>query len=189
MKKIVVLIIALFVSLSLSAASNRIGVSVAPEWTWYSGNGGKADFLFMAEGANQFGGKHSLGIEYGLGVSFPFGDWSGNSKASAYGFVFKAGPSYRYEISSTMGFSLSAGVNGVVQAHDSDTIRVFTLDAYGSVSVDFAFMEFLCLDVGVMAGGTVFSDASAIGDSGNSADGDAFSRVFFAPFAVFSYRY
>lgn len=72
-------------------------------------------FMLTADGANYFGKKGGIGIEYGFGMIFPINTWQGNitvnAEDSSVGFVFRAGIGYRYEFSDLLGIAAGLGLN------------------------------------------------------------------------------
>lgn len=207
MKKILVtLLILVAVVGAVSASDGRIGVSVAPEWFWYSTDTetelGRTNLAFMAEGAHYFGKKGSgIGIEYGLGAYFPLSTWSGDTTAKiedTSGFVFKVGVGYRYEFSDLFGLAAGIGTRGCLYSSTEDvpffgtkvTTKMFSLDIYGDVTADITLLDFLRINVGVMLGGPVYTKAS-ISTGGESFSGDSseVSGFWLAPVIAVSYTY
>lgn len=213
MKKILVtLLILVAVVGAVSASDGRIGVSVAPEWFWYSTDTetdlGRTNLAFMAEGAHYFGKKGSgIGIEYGLGAYFPLNTWAGNSEPvkvpedTPSNFIFKVGAGYRHEFSDLFGISAGLGIRGTYGKYidfsigdliDSNTTK-FTLDLYGDVSFDITLLEFLRINVGVMLGGPVLTQTTTKTDtiigSGSNTESLNISGFWLAPVIAVSYTY
>ena len=208
MKKILVALLVLSVAIgAVSASDGRIGVSISPEWFWNntgdSGvSSGSTNFSLMAEGANYFGKKGGLGIEYGLGVTFPLNTWVEGSdpinvEDAPSSFIFKAGVGYRHEFSDLFGISAGVGINGKFQSRSYTVLgsevsgNAFILGMYGDVMVDITLLEFLRINVGVMVGGPVYSAVNgSIGnidiDMSDMFDTSGFSL---APVVALSFAY
>ncbi len=198
----------LLVTASLFASEGRIGVSLAPEWMWYTNaeDSGKMDFALMAEGANYFGKKGGgFGIEYGLGVKFPVSTWVAGSdpidvEDGKSSFLFKAGVGYKHAFSDVFGISAGLGVRGDIGSTGfegtsfSTSSTTFVMDIYGSVSTDLTLMDFLGIRIGAMAGGPVFGKVigkAQIGgiEFGGDADYEFREGFWLAPFVGVSYVY
>ena len=132
MKKLFVIAAILIVSIVPVFAEGQIGLSLTPEWFWitsYEGqkapvSTGMTRFMLTADGANYFGEKGGLGVEYGLGMVFPVNTWEGDittkSTNSGVGFVFRAGLGYRYEFSDLIGLAAGLGLNAARALDRSD---------------------------------------------------------------------
>ena len=214
MKKILVAFLALIVcSGALFAAQGRIGVTLTPEWTWYTdteADDGETNISLMAEGANYFGKEGGIGIEYGVGIFMPVNTWLGDNTFDAEGdsaFIFKVGAGYKLVFSDMFGLDLGMGIRGRVQAYadggswGSVTISgrstSFIMDLYGSVAADITLLDFLGINAGVMVGGPVLhsvttSASGSIGDfGGNTSDTSTVdtSGFWLAPFVGVSFVY
>lgn len=216
MKRVLIIAAAmLLVTASLFASEGRIGVSLAPEWMWYTNaeDSGKMDFALMAEGANYFGKKGGgFGIEYGLGVKFPVSTWVAGSdpidvEDGKSSFLFKAGVGYKHAFSDVFGISAGLGVRGDISSTSeggswggisvSGRGTTFVMDIYGSVSADLTLMDFLGIRIGAMAGGPVLGKLrttvqGGIGDFGGSHSETTdlgIEGFWLAPFVGVSYVY
>lgn len=179
MRKLITILIAIALPLSLYASDNNIGVLIAPEWTWSAGeDSGKTDFMFLASGASYFGEDHAIGIEYGFGVVFPLNRWSGGLTSASNennGCVAKLGLEYRYRINDFAGVALGVGCLGDIRMVDAS--RICSIDLYGNTAFDFSIFQIMRIGIGVMAGGAIYDNAAI-------TDG-----IFVAPFLNVSYLF
>lgn len=199
----------------LFAGEGRIGVTIAPDWMWYSNpeDTGKMDFNLMAEGANYFGKEGGFGIEYGLGVKFPVNTWITDNDPQKVedgksSFLFKVGAGYKHAFSDMFGLTAGLGIRGSIKpgadigigdssVSGSLKIKTFMMDIYGSVAADITLLDFLSLQAGVSVGGPVISSRKttiegSIGEFGdstsNTVDLDR-SGIYLAPFVGVSFVY
>ena len=189
----------------LFAGEGRIGVTIAPDWMWYSNleDTGKMDFNLMAEGANYFGKEGGFGIEYGLGVKFPVNTWITDNDPQKVedgksSFLFKVGAGYKHAFSDMFGLTAGLGIRGSVLTTDggfdlggiigvSGKATVFMMDIY----------DFLSLQAGVSVGGPVVSSCrittegsiGGIGGGGTETVDLALSGFYLAPFVGVSFVY
>ena len=199
----------------LFAGEGRIGVTIAPDWMWYSNpeDTGKMDFNLMAEGANYFGKEGGFGIEYGLGVKFPVNTWITDNDPQKVedgksSFLFKVGAGYKHAFSDMFGLTAGLGIRGSVLTTDggfdlggiigvSGKATVFMMDIYGSVAADITLLDFLSLQAGVSVGGPVVSSCrittegsiGEIGGGGTETVDLDFSGFYLAPFVGVSFVY
>ena len=210
MKKALLILLVLLASTGiLSAHDGSIGITLAPESFWITGaagqataeNSGYTTFHLMAEGANYFGDEHSFGIEYGIGALFLLNNWSaGRTEAisdAPLGFLFYAGPAYRYEFSDFIGISAGLGIRGLTisdkysSGNAEVSFTVFNLDMYGRAAVDFTFLEYIRVNAGLMLGGPVYNNISLSENIlGTSSEQSLnLSGFFLRPFIGVSYAY
>ena len=206
MKKVLSLLLCLLLlSGLLFAAEGRIGVTLAPQWLWYTeteADRGETNFLFMAEGANYFGKEGGFGVEYGLGVNFPVNEWLGDhvsDSSASSAFVFKAGLGYKYAFNDSFGIVAGLGIDGNFRKRTlveelSISYNEFSLNMYGKVAAQFTLIDFLGLDVGVMLGGPVYITRSLNGqDSSFNLDSllknEPNKGFYLAPFVGVSFVY
>ena len=199
----------------LFAGEGRIGVTIAPDWMWYSNpeDTGKMDFNLMAEGANYFGKEGGFGIEYGLGVKFPVNTWITDNDPQKVedgksSFLFKVGVGYKHAFSDMFGLTAGLGIRGSVLTTDggfdlggiigvSGKATVFMMDIYGSVAADITLLDFLSLQAGVSVGGPVVSSCrittegsiGGIGGGGTESVDLDLSGFYLAPFVGVSFVY
>ncbi len=199
----------------LFAGEGRIGVTIAPDWMWYSNpeDTGKMDFNLMAEGANYFGKEGGFGIEYGLGVKFPVNTWITDNDPQKVedgksSFLFKVGAGYKHAFSDMFGLTAGLGIRGSVLTTDggfdlggiigvSGKATVFMMDIYGSVAADITLLDFLSLQAGVSVGGPVVSSCrittegsiGGIGGGGTETVDLDLSGFYLAPFVGVSFVY
>ncbi len=199
----------------LFAGEGRIGVTIAPDWMWYSNpeDTGKMDFNLMAEGANYFGKEGGFGIEYGLGVKFPVNTWITDNDPQKVedgksSFLFKVGAGYKHAFSDMFGLTAGLGIRGSVLTTDggfdlggiigvSGKTTVFMMDIYGSVAADITLLDFLSLQAGVSVGGPVVSSCrittegsiGGIGGGGTETVDLDLSGFYLAPFVGVSFVY
>ena len=199
----------------LFAGEGRIGVTIAPDWMWYSNpeDTGKMDFNLMAEGANYFGKEGGFGIEYGLGVKFPVNTWITDNDPQKVedgksSFLFKIGAGYKHAFSDMFGLTAGLGIRGSVLTTDggfdlggiigvSGKATVFMMDIYGSVAADITLLDFLSLQAGVSVGGPVVSSCrittegsiGGIGGGGTETVDLDLSGFYLAPFVGVSFVY
>ena len=199
----------------LFAGEGRIGVTIAPDWMWYSNpeDTGKMDFNLMAEGANYFGKEGGFGIEYGLGVKFPVNTWITDNDPQKVedgksSFLFTVGAGYKHAFSDMFGLTAGLGIRGSVLTTDggfdlgdiigvSGKATVFMMDIYGSVAADITLLDFLSLQAGVSVGGPVVSSCrittegsiGGIGGGGTETVDLDLSGFYLAPFVGVSFVY
>ena len=199
----------------LFAGEGRIGVTIAPDWMWYSNpeDTGKMDFNLMAEGANYFGKEGGFGIEYGLGVKFPVNTWITDNDPQKVedgksSFLFKVGAGYKHAFSDMFGLTAGLGIRGSVLTTDggfdlggiigvSGKATVFMMDIYGSVAADITLLDFLSLQAGVSLGGPVVSSCrittegsiGGIGGGGTETVDLDLAGFYLAPFVGVSFVY
>ena len=199
----------------LFAGEGRIGVTIAPDWMWYSNpeDTGKMDFNLMAEGANYFGKEGGFGIEYGLGVKFPVNTWITDNDPQKVedgksSFLFKVGAGYKHAFSDMFGLTAGLGIRGSVLTTDggfdlggiigvSGKTTAFMMDIYGSVAADITLLDFLSLQAGVSVGGPVVSSCrittegsiGGIGGGGTETVDLDLSGFYLAPFVGVSFVY
>ena len=199
----------------LFAGEGRIGVTIAPDWMWYSNpeDTGKMDFNLMAEGANYFGKEGGFGIEYGLGVKFPVNTWITDNDPQKVedgksSFLFKVGAGYKHAFSDMFGLTAGLGIRGSVLTTDggfdfggiigvSGKATVFMMDIYGSVAADITLLDFLSLQAGVSVGGPVVSSCrittegsiGGIGGGGTETVDLDLAGFYLAPFVGVSFVY
>lgn len=199
----------------LFAGEGRIGVTIAPDWMWYSNpeDTGKMDFNLMAEGANYFGKEGGFGIEYGLGVKFPVNTWITDNDPQKVedgksSFIFKVGAGYKHAFSDMFGLTAGLGIRGSVLTTDgsfdlggiigvSGKATAFMMDIYGSVAADITLLDFLSLQAGVSVGGPVVSSCrittegsiGEIGGGGTETVDLDLSGFYLAPFVGVSFVY
>ena len=199
----------------LFAGEGRIGVTIAPDWMWYSNpeDTGKMDFNLMAEGANYFGKEGGFGIEYGLGVKFPVNTWITDNDPQKVedgksSFLFKVGAGYKHAFSDMFGLTAGLGIRGSVLTTDggfdlggiigvSGKATVFMMDIYGSVAADITLLDFLSLQAGVSVGGPVVSSCrittegsiGGIGGGGTETIDLDLAGFYLAPFVGVSFVY
>ena len=212
MKRMLIVLLILLATVGVvSASDGHIGVSVAPEWFWYSTETktdlGRTNLAFMAEGAHYFGKKGSgVGIEYGLGAFFPLNYWVGDAdpvklENASSSFIFKAGAGYRHEFSDLFGISAGLGIRGkygkMIDYNLGDIIKSntteFVLDLYGDISFDISLTDFLRINAGIMLGGPVLTQATTKMDiggvSGSNTESSDISGFWLAPVIAVSYTY
>lgn len=155
--------------------------------------------MLTADGANYFGKKGGIGIEYGFGMIFPINTWQGNitvnAEDSSVGFVFRAGIGYRYEFSDLLGIAAGLGLNGFYQSQtqtysgQSITGSEFDLGIYGRLTADFTLFNSLRINAGLAMGGPVYTliTLSAAGQSESRSMN--IGGFFLAPFVGVSYTY
>ena len=86
-----------------------------------------------------------------------------------------------------MGIFIGAGIRGKLQMYNDrplpdQSTRLFSLDVYGRAGVDFSIMNVISISLGVMAGGSVYSNATLI--SGGASLSSDYQRdgFFISPF-------
>ena len=126
MRKILIVAIMLFAVMIPVFAEGQIGVTLAPEWFWFTSVGGEkipesfgeSSFMLSVDGANYFGENGGFGVEYGVGLGLPMRIWEGQLSAKSpekAGFAFNVGAGYRYEFSDLVGIVAGLGLGGYYQ--------------------------------------------------------------------------
>ncbi len=214
MKKLLIAAIILIFSAIPLFAEGQIGISFSPEFAWLTSSTEtppsmfETSFTFSIDGANYFPEAYGFGIEYGLGLSFPWMYWyDGDSESSHFsivGIVFRLGAGYRYAFSDFLGLVAGLGLAGGYYIYPNASGSNFNLSMYGRVAADFTFIDALRVNAGLAIGGGLFmADFYAIDedkyhlidDTGKSYDISGvylkrdYDTFFLAPFVSVSYVY
>lgn len=183
-KSLSVLTMLVFVSAAIFASSNWGGVTVGPQFSWFTSKqtisgttmeskGTGTDLFILAEGVNYFGQGKSFGINYGLGIGIPLaaeidGEKSDLSNAPN-ALLLKAGGAYKVSQDDSLDVSIGAGLfySNEKQTDSGLTISATLLSLYGDATLTYAFSP----EFGLLAGVTVSTPiyaAATISSSGVS---------------------
>ncbi len=197
MKKLLVVAIILIFSVIPLCAEGQIGVTLTPEFGWITEvvhdedlSAFETNFILSIDGANYFPQAYGFGIEYGLGLYFPWMYWEdkeANYFDSTIGLSLKLGATYRYAFSDFIGISAGIGLASTYFIFIDDPDAQFNLDMYGKVAADFTFIDALRVNAGLAVVGNLcmiyFCDYHS---AAHNLDTVSFSL---SPFVSVSYLY
>ena len=202
MRKILISVILVAVcSVSAFASVGEIGVTGTTDWFFGSSTSGNSakigTFDLILDGANYFGSAGMFGIDYGIGVAFPYREYLGNINRPGIDFfpgvMFKIGFGYNIGILNFLDITGGAGYKLRAMVGISDTVEntVFEIlidqELYADVGVRIRPIDNLGISAGISVGIPVWFFAGS--DAYSDVVSDVMSGISIGPFIGVSYIY